>query len=476
MLSKWRVLGPVALIATSLLAGGEASSAAAEPQPTAGELREAAKTFGHPVTESQSAGFAAAVAQAGSAPRSGGSDGFGAAALPAGLCYGVGYGDPNEPADTLLDATSYAIGFDCPTSTWFVNVVTADSWADPDLGWVDLSIDSDKNFATGCFGVDHYYIAWYELDGTQFFSSVRTPNCDFNTWTDLSEVVGLARSASNQVTMVIQTPRFQSVPQLRWQSSITHLDENDPIDFLPDGFLDEGGFKTAPGNPCGGRCFFLKDSLTGGPADVFFRDTQPATEIIYGDWNGDGIDSMGYRNGTSFVLKNAHAATAPDYSFQYGRETDKVYVGDWDGNGSDTLAVRRGATYYFGNTLGSPVADNVVTYGRSNDVVLVGDWDGNGTDTLAVRRGATYFIKNSISGGAADSVVIYGRASDAVLVGDWDGNGTDTLAVRRGATYFIKNTISGGAADSVVIYGKTTDVTFTGDWNGDGTDTLGVRR
>ena len=139
-----------------------------------------------------------------------------------------------------------------------VNVVTADSWADPDLGWVDLSIDSDKNFATGCFGVDHYYIAWYELDGTQFFSSVRTPNCDFNTWTDLSEVVGLARSASNQVTMVIQTPRFQSVPQLRWQSSITHLDENDPIDFLPDGFLDEGGFKTAPGNPCGGRCFWKK--------------------------------------------------------------------------------------------------------------------------------------------------------------------------------------------------------------------------
>jgi hypothetical protein len=473
-MSKWRAIGLVALVAASSL-GGEASSAAETEGPTIDDVRDEARDLARPAPDGASEEAAARVAPT---SRAGAGD-LSAAALPPGLCYGASYGDPNEAGDGLIDVTSYALGFECEQSIWVLDAVTVDNWSDLDLGWYDLMIDSDRNLNTGCGGVDHYYQAWYEFDGSQviqWYISARTPNCDVGSWTSLSEPVSLVRSAANQVTMVIPTGRFAGVQTLRWQSSIAHLDANDPIDNLPDGYISAGQYRTAPGNPCGGRCFFLKNSLSGGPADVYFRDTQPATEIIYGDWNGDGIDSMGYRNGTGFVLKNAHAATGPDYSFQYGRSTDRVYVGDWDGNGTDTLAVRRGATYYFGNTLGSPVADSVVTYGRPDDVVLVGDWDGNGTDTLAVRRRATYYIKNSISGGPADSVVIYGRADDAVLAGDWDGNGTDTLAVRRGANYFIKNSISGGAADTVVTYGRPTDITFTGDWNADGVDTLGVRR
>ena len=70
----------------------------------------------------------------------------------------------------------------------------------------------------------------------------------------------------------------------------------------------------------------------------------------------------------------------------YGRVADEVLVGDWDGDGRDTLGVRRGNSYYLKNTTTSGVADIVMNYGRATDRVVVGDWDGNGTDTLGVYR------------------------------------------------------------------------------------------
>src|SRR5690606_4978896 len=165
-----------------------------------------------------------------------------------------------------------------------------------------------------------------------------------------------------------------------------------------------------------------------------------------------------------------------DVYFMYGRHTDEVLIGDWDGDGKDTITVRRGKTYYVNNAAEGGPAGSVFTYGRADDVVLVGDWDGDGVDTLAVRRGATYHVKDTLRGGEADRVVHYGRAGDDVLAGDWDGDGKDTFAVRRGKEYHVKNSLRGGAADIVVRYGRADDEVLVGDWDGDGRDTLGVRR
>jgi hypothetical protein len=228
--------------------------------------------------------------------------------------------------------------------------------------------------------------------------------------------------------------------------------------------------------PCGGQCFFLTNALGGGDAGIVFRDPQPADQILVGDWNAAGGDSLGFRKGNQYALKNTLGATPPDITFAYGRPDDTVLVGDWNGDGIDTPAVRRGNFYYFRNAFGGGPADITVAYGKPDDVVLVGDWDGDGKDTLAVRRGSTYFIKNTFSGGPADIVVPYGRAGDAVLVGDWNGDGKDTLMVRRDHTYFVKNSFTGGAADVTFAYGRDDDITFAGDWDGNGADSLGVRR
>ncbi|WP_299276713.1 gamma-glutamyltransferase, partial [uncultured Georgenia sp.] len=124
-----------------------------------------------------------------------------------------------------------------------------------------------------------------------------------------------------------------------------------------------------------------------------------------------------------FFLTNSWRGGDADVYFMYGRHTDEVLIGDWDGDGKDTITVRRGKTYYVNNAAEGGPAGSVFTYGRADDVVLVGDWDGDGVDTLAVRRGATYHVKDTLRGGEADRVVHYGRAGDDVLVGDWDGDG-----------------------------------------------------
>jgi hypothetical protein len=347
---------------------------------------------------------------------------------------------------------------------------TMDNWDISALGWFDLWVDTNNNANDGCWGADYTVVLGYS--GGVWGGMARTPSCDSNTWSEVPNAnITYFRTATNHVALTFNGATFASSGTLRWDASITHLDANDPVDFLPD-----TGVRTSPGNPCGMRCFYLTNGTTGGVAEIAFKDDQPATEILIGDWNGDAVDSFGFRVSNIYSLKNALAPTAPDVTVPYGRPNDVVLVGDWDGDGVDTLAVRRGNTYYMKNSFAGGTADITVPYGRPTDVVLVGDWDGNGTDTLAVRRASTYYISNSFAGGAADITVPYGRPSDVVLVGDWDGDGDDTLGVRRGSTYFLKNTITGGTADSTFAYGRASDVTFVGDWNGDGLDSLGVRR
>ncbi|WP_413452243.1 gamma-glutamyltransferase [Georgenia phoenicis] len=222
--------------------------------------------------------------------------------------------------------------------------------------------------------------------------------------------------------------------------------------------------------------FFLSNGWAGGKADLAFAYGRHTDEVLIGDWDGDGTDTITVRRGARYYVSNSLRSGPAEREFVYGRPDDVVLVGDWDGDGTDTLAVRRGRSYHVKNSLTGGPADVVTDYGRPDDVVLVGDWDGDGNDTFTVRRGATYHVKNDLRGGVADTVFAYGRAGDVTLAGDWDGNGTDTLAVRRGRVYHLANSLRSGPADRVVAYGREGDEVYVGDWDGNGTDTLGLRR
>ncbi len=267
------------------------------------------------------------------------------------------------------------------------------------------------------------------------------------------------------------------------------LGEVDPSGTLPvnvptadgEGVLYEMGFGLGyedeqPQPPSERYGFFLTNGWRGGDADEYFMYGRHTDDVLIGDWDGDGRDSITVRRGDRYFVNNAPRGGPAESVFTYGRADDVVLVGDWNGDGTDTLAVRRGQTYHVKNSLRGGDADQVIHYGRADDDVMVGDWNGNGRDTFAVRRGATYHVKNSMRGGDADQVFTYGRADDEVYAGDWDGDGRDTFAVRRGKAYHVKNSLRGGDADIVMQYGRADDEVYVGDWDGDGRDTIGIRR
>ena len=226
-----------------------------------------------------------------------------------------------------------------------------------------------------------------------------------------------------------------------------------------------------------GPRFYLNDAWTD-TANVSFVWGAPSDEVLVGDWDGDGKDTLGLRRGNMFAFTNdVSPKSVPNFMVSFGRVGDEVFVGDWDGDGKDTLMLRRTNTFYLKNTIDSAGTDTTFSYGKAKDAVLAGDWDGDGKDTLAVRRGNEYFIRNRLSGGPAHATITYGRAQDEVFVGSFTSQiAADSFAVRRGNTYFINNTIRSGAADRTMTYGRAGDETLVGDWNGDGADTLGVRR
>jgi hypothetical protein len=225
-----------------------------------------------------------------------------------------------------------------------------------------------------------------------------------------------------------------------------------------------------------GDRYYLRNSLSGGGADVVVHYGNVSDGALAGDWDGDSTDTVGVRRGNTYYLKNSHAGGSADLTVAYGAGTDDALAGDWDGDGTDTLGVRRGNSYFLTTSTAGGPADITFSFGMVTDVALVGDWDGDGTDTVALRRGNTYYLKNSHAGGTADVTLAYGTSTDAVLAGDWDGDGTDTLAVRRGTTFHLNNSHDDGDADVTFDYGLATDAIFSGDWNADGVDSVGLRR
>ncbi len=212
--------------------------------------------------------------------------------------------------------------------------------------------------------------------------------------------------------------------------------------------------------------FYLRYTLTGGNADEISTASFDASQnvTVMGDWDGNGTKTPGiYRGGGRFSLWNTlELGRAPDQSFRLLKpgtstdafsRTDPPLVGDWNGDGKDTIGVREGATFYLKNqnTEGEP--DLTFAFGRSNDKPVVGDWNGDGKDSVGIRREAQWILKNTNAGGEGDLSFGYGVASDTPVVGDWDGDGDDTVGIVRDGRWIVRNANSSGYGDLIFNYG-----------------------
>ncbi|VDG76033.1 5'-nucleotidase family protein [Actinobaculum suis] len=256
----------------------------------------------------------------------------------------------------------------------------------------------------------------------------------------------------------------------------------DPAGTDPAGTEKPGADKPASEKPVGvwavgndARGIFYVNAWGQGKADRTVNYGNPNDEIIFGDWDGDGIDTPLVRRGNVFLGTNGFSGVA-QFEFAYGNAGDEVLVGDWNGDGKDTVAVVRGNQVFVRNSLTSGVADAVYAYGNPTDTLIAGDWNGDGKDTLAAVRGNIFYVQSKLEDTKAPLEFTYGTAGDRVIVGDWNGTGKDGVGVVRGNQFFLKNKLVTGVADEVFAYGNAKDVSVVGDWDGDGIDTPAVDR
>ncbi len=164
---------------------------------------------------------------------------------------------------------------------------------------------------------------------------------------------------------------------------------------------------------------YLRNSNTQGVADISFFFGNPGDYPLAGDFDNDGCDTVSiYRPSEQrfFVINdlgsNDGGLGAADYSFLFGNPGDKPFVGDFNGDGVDTVGLHRESTglVYFRNSNKTGVADSQFIYGDPGDMLVAGDWDGNGTDTIGVYRPSNgiFYLRNSNSAGNADAWALAG--------------------------------------------------------------------
>lgn len=105
---------------------------------------------------------------------------------------------------------------------------------------------------------------------------------------------------------------------------------------------------------------------------------------VTGDWNGNGIRSIGtFDSGNWRLDVNGDGEfNYEDVYVRFGQSGDIPVVGDFDGDGIEQIAVYRSGTWIIDSNQNHELDDQDLTfiYGESTDLPVVGDWDGDGTD------------------------------------------------------------------------------------------------
>ena len=202
----------------------------------------------------------------------------------------------------------------------------------------------------------------------------------------------------------------------------------------------------------------------GNPDDIPF----------IGDWNNDGIETVGlYRESLGFLfLRNSNDQGNAHIEIYYGNPDDLPIAGDWDGDGDDTIGIYRPsqARFYLRNTNTQGNADIDIAFGIAGDVPLAGDWDGDGVDTIGVYRPSTkmVYLTNSLISGQIDISFEYAGTApgDRVLTGDWNHDGIDTIGVFRpsNGTFYLRDTFTQTEANIVIEFGNSWMNPIAGFW------------
>jgi len=126
-----------------------------------------------------------------------------------------------------------------------------------------------------------------------------------------------------------------------------------------------------------------------------------------------------------------------DHVFQFGGSNHLPIAGDWNGDGIRSVGVFRDGKWHFdmdGDGRWSE-GDQTAVFGQKGDLPVVGDFNGDGIEEIAIFRNGRWIIDTNGNRqiDAADQVVELGQAGDLPVAGDFNGDGVDEPAVYRPA-------------------------------------------
>lgn len=118
-----------------------------------------------------------------------------------------------------------------------------------------------------------------------------------------------------------------------------------------------------------------------------------------------------------------------DHVFRYGDTGDVPVSGDWDGDGIDTIGIFRNGRWYLDHNGDgkSHSSEPAATFGQPGDRPVVGDFNGDGIDEIGVFRNGTWHVDTNHNGklDPQDAVFELGTGDDQPVVGDWNADGAD---------------------------------------------------
>ncbi len=205
--------------------------------------------------------------------------------------------------------------------------------------------------------------------------------------------------------------------------STTHFYYGNPGDIPFTGDWDCDGIETPGLYRQQDGYVYLRNSNTQGIADIKFFFGNPGDDPIAGDFNGDGCDTVSiYRSSQARVYivnhlgSNGGGLGSADYFYTFGNPGDQPLVGDFDGDGIDTVGVLRSSTntVHISNRSAAGSATSEVPMGQKGDLPVAGV-RGTSSDVVATYRPATgtFFFP-----GSADSPEVpYGSARFTPVAG-----------------------------------------------------------
>jgi len=176
---------------------------------------------------------------------------------------------------------------------------------------------------------------------------------------------------------------------------------------------------------------YLRNSNSQGVADIRFFFGNPGDFPLAGDFDGDGCDTLSiYRpsEATIYVINelgaNDGGLGAAEFSYIFGNPGDKPFVGDFDGDGIDTLGLHRESTgfVYFRQTHTQGNADAEFFFGDPADRLVAGDWgvvDGEDTPAIFRPSNSTFFFRYTNTQGIADETLVFGASTFLPIAGEW---------------------------------------------------------